>query len=219
MTRTNRPRPWHEVVRLKEELRSGELALAEFAADLYEVAQAQGRRPGLRGPGEVLRADLSHPRVARAGEGRGGAARRTERQGGAAARADLRRREDAHADHAPSSVPRPTRTAGSARRAGVPRARRHGSAGGVPGNALLRQDRCRARYRGSARPRRGKLAPCAIPGACWRSSSPARTGCARFTPTGWTGSGRRPPRSRCWPRCWRSPTGAGWRRWSWSTRS
>ena len=33
------------MVRLKEELRSGELALAEFAADLHEVTQAQGRRP------------------------------------------------------------------------------------------------------------------------------------------------------------------------------
>ena len=29
--------PWHEIVRLKPELRSGELTLAEFAADLHEV--------------------------------------------------------------------------------------------------------------------------------------------------------------------------------------
>ncbi len=40
-----RPRPWHEVVRLKDELRSGELSLAEFAADLHEVTLQQGRRP------------------------------------------------------------------------------------------------------------------------------------------------------------------------------
>ena len=45
MTKQKRSRPWHQVVRLKEELRSGELALAEFAADLHEVTQAQGRRP------------------------------------------------------------------------------------------------------------------------------------------------------------------------------
>ena len=38
-------RPWHEVVRLKDELRSGELSLAEFAADLHEVTLQQGRRP------------------------------------------------------------------------------------------------------------------------------------------------------------------------------
>ena len=42
---TTRPPPWHQVVRLKEELRSGELTLAEFAADLHEVTLAEGRRP------------------------------------------------------------------------------------------------------------------------------------------------------------------------------
>ena len=43
--RRTRLTPWHQVVRLTEELRSGELALAEFAVDLHEVTQAQGRRP------------------------------------------------------------------------------------------------------------------------------------------------------------------------------
>ena len=42
---TTRPEPWHRVVRLKEELRSGELTLAEFAADLHEVTLGQGTRP------------------------------------------------------------------------------------------------------------------------------------------------------------------------------
>ena len=40
-----RPKPWHRVFRLKEELRSGELTLAEFAADLHEVTLGEGRRP------------------------------------------------------------------------------------------------------------------------------------------------------------------------------
>ena len=40
-----RPPPWHQVVRLKEELRTGELTLAEFAADLHEVTLGEGRRP------------------------------------------------------------------------------------------------------------------------------------------------------------------------------
>ncbi len=40
-----RPRPWHEVVPLKDELRTGELSLAEFAADLHEVTLQRGRRP------------------------------------------------------------------------------------------------------------------------------------------------------------------------------
>ncbi|WP_420636577.1 hypothetical protein [Candidatus Palauibacter sp.] len=37
--------PWHQIVRLKPELRSGELTLAEFAADLHEVVTCAGRRP------------------------------------------------------------------------------------------------------------------------------------------------------------------------------
>ena len=36
--------PWHQVVRLKSELRSGALSLAEFAADLHEVVTRAGRR-------------------------------------------------------------------------------------------------------------------------------------------------------------------------------
>ncbi len=54
MTKQHRPRPWHEVVRLKEELRTGELALAEFAADLHEVAQALGRRPVYEDPAKFF---------------------------------------------------------------------------------------------------------------------------------------------------------------------
>ena len=42
---TAMPKPWHQVVRLKDELRSGELTLAEFAADLHEVTLGQGTRP------------------------------------------------------------------------------------------------------------------------------------------------------------------------------
>ncbi len=37
-------KPWHHFVRLKDELRSGELTLAEFAADLHEVTLARGKR-------------------------------------------------------------------------------------------------------------------------------------------------------------------------------
>ena len=39
------PKPWHEIVRLKPELRSGALSLAEFAADLHEVVTEAGKRP------------------------------------------------------------------------------------------------------------------------------------------------------------------------------
>ena len=54
MTRQHRPRPWHEIVHLKDELRTGELALAEFAADLHEVALAQGRRPVYEDPAKFF---------------------------------------------------------------------------------------------------------------------------------------------------------------------
>ncbi|MEZ5399163.1 MAG: DUF499 domain-containing protein [Bryobacteraceae bacterium] len=36
---------WHEVVKLREDLRSGELPLHMFAADLYEVLMQSGKRP------------------------------------------------------------------------------------------------------------------------------------------------------------------------------
>ena len=65
MTAT-RPKPWHRVFRIKEEPRSGELTLAEFAADLHEVTLGEGRRPIYEDPRALLHPDLSHPRPARA---------------------------------------------------------------------------------------------------------------------------------------------------------
>ena len=50
MTTTHQPKPWHHVVRLRDELRTGELSLAQFAADLHEVTLAQGRRPVYEDP-------------------------------------------------------------------------------------------------------------------------------------------------------------------------
>ena len=38
-------KPWHEVVKLRDDLRSGELPLHMFAADLYEVMMQHGKRP------------------------------------------------------------------------------------------------------------------------------------------------------------------------------
>ena len=54
MTRSNQPKPWREAVRLKDELRSGELALAEFTADLHEVTLGQGRRAVYEEPGKFF---------------------------------------------------------------------------------------------------------------------------------------------------------------------
>jgi len=38
-------KPWHEVVKLRDDLRSGELPMHMFAADLYEVIMQRGKRP------------------------------------------------------------------------------------------------------------------------------------------------------------------------------
>ncbi|MGC8988828.1 MAG: hypothetical protein ACP5MD_01770 [Verrucomicrobiia bacterium] len=36
-------KPWPEVVKLREDVKSGELTLAMFAADLYDVKMGQGQ--------------------------------------------------------------------------------------------------------------------------------------------------------------------------------
>ena len=43
-------RPWHEVVKLRGDLKSGELSLAIFAADLYDVVVQKGQRPVYEDP-------------------------------------------------------------------------------------------------------------------------------------------------------------------------
>ncbi len=42
--------PWHEVVKLRDDVRSGELSLAEFAADLQDVMLGAGKRPVYEDP-------------------------------------------------------------------------------------------------------------------------------------------------------------------------
>ena len=37
--------PWHQVVTLREDVRTGELSLADFAADLHDVMMQRGARP------------------------------------------------------------------------------------------------------------------------------------------------------------------------------
>ena len=47
-------KPWHEVVRLRDDLRSGELPLHMFTADLYEVLMQRGKRPIYEKPEEFF---------------------------------------------------------------------------------------------------------------------------------------------------------------------
>ena len=46
--------PWHEVVQLRDDLKSGELSLAVFAADLYDVVMQRGHRPVYEDPGQFF---------------------------------------------------------------------------------------------------------------------------------------------------------------------
>ena len=47
-------KPWHEVVELREDLKSGDLSLAIFAADLYDVVMQRGQRPVYEDPKEFF---------------------------------------------------------------------------------------------------------------------------------------------------------------------
>ena len=43
-------KPWHQVVQLRPDVRTGELSLSQFAADLYDVIMDRGAA-GLSHPG------------------------------------------------------------------------------------------------------------------------------------------------------------------------
>ena len=47
-------KPWHQVVRLRDDLKTGELSLAVFAADLYDVVMQKGHRPVYEQPAEFF---------------------------------------------------------------------------------------------------------------------------------------------------------------------
>ena len=50
--------PWHEVVQLRSDLKTGELSLSLFAADLYDVAMNKAR-PVYQEPAEFF--SLTYP--------------------------------------------------------------------------------------------------------------------------------------------------------------
>ncbi len=47
-------KPWHEVVELRDDLKTGELSLSIFAADLYDVVMQKGLRRVYEDPGEFF---------------------------------------------------------------------------------------------------------------------------------------------------------------------
>ena len=52
-------KPWHEVTALRDDLKSGELSMSMFAADLDEVILQKGRRPIYEDPQEFF--SLTYP--------------------------------------------------------------------------------------------------------------------------------------------------------------
>ena len=149
MTRP-RPKPWHEVVRLKDELRSGELSLAEFAADLHEVTLGRGKRPVYEEPDKFFA--LTYPTHALRELVRDVAARLAGRSDKAVRQLELT--YGGGKTHTLIALYHLFReSGGSAGRAGgerVSAARGSPVAGSSRSGALLRQDRCRARHRRSA---------------------------------------------------------------------
>ena len=54
--------PWHRVVKLREDVRTGELSLADFAADLHDVMMQRGMRPIYEDPARFFA--LTYPTFA-----------------------------------------------------------------------------------------------------------------------------------------------------------
>ena len=50
MAQSPRWTPWHRVVKLRDDVRTGELSLADFAADLHDVVMQKGARPVYEDP-------------------------------------------------------------------------------------------------------------------------------------------------------------------------
>ena len=54
MATASKWKPWHEVVQLRDELKTGELSLSMFAADLDEVILKKGKRPIYEDPAKFF---------------------------------------------------------------------------------------------------------------------------------------------------------------------
>ena len=54
MTTQPSRKPWHQVVQLRDDLKTGELSLAVFAADLHDVVMQKGLRPVYEDPAEFF---------------------------------------------------------------------------------------------------------------------------------------------------------------------
>ena len=100
MASTASQTPWHEVVQVRDDLKTGELSLAIFAADLYDVIMQRGQRKVYEDPAEFFA--LTYPNSESAGTGQGcrSSPRWQERQGVPKALRQLWRWQDPHSHHA-----------------------------------------------------------------------------------------------------------------------
>ena len=92
-------KPWHEVVQLRDDLKTGELSLAVFAADLYDVIMQKGPAASVRTSRRILRSHLSHLQSAGTSQRRGLAFGRQKRQSVPKALGQLRRWQNPYAHH------------------------------------------------------------------------------------------------------------------------
>ena len=180
MTKKHQPKPWHRIVRPKEELRSGELSLAEFAADLHEVTLGQGRRPvyeepekffALTYPTHALR-ELTRDVAGRLAGQSDKAVRQIELTYGGGKTHTLITLYHLFRD--PEALPDlpAVREFREHVGAGLPRA--------FVATLCFDKIDVDGASRAYARRRAGR-ARSATPGVCWRSSSRARRGCAQST--------------------------------------
>ena len=197
MTTQPSRKPWHEVVQLRDDLKSGELSLAVFAADLYDVVMQKGQRPVYEQPGEFFALTYPTYNLRELVKGRGPAPGRPERQGVPEPVGQLR------------AAARPIRSLRSGiwctTRTGCTTCRpsrnsRRTSASSRPKPGWRRCASTRSTWKRALR-RQGRMgqSECSgTRGAFWLSNWQGQMVSGPFTPTVRTPSGRRHRRNRWW---------------------
>ena len=154
--------PWHRVVKLREDVRTGELSLADFAADLHDVMMQRGARPIYEDPARFFA--LTYPTFSLRELARDIVLRLAGRNTKAVRqpRADLRRRQDPHPGGAAPSRARSGVAAEPASGGAVQVRRRRGVAAGAGRGARLRQAGRREGDGGTRAARRAALAEASL---------------------------------------------------------
>ena len=208
--------PWHRVVKLREDVRTGELSLADFAADLHDVMMQRGARPiyehpdrffALTYPTFSLR-ELARDVMLRLAGRNTKAVRQLElTYGGGKTHTLVALR---HLAHDPAALPN------------LPAVEQFRSDVGAPlppaRVAALAFDKLDVEKGMEVRGPGGELRWLKHPWSVLAFQVAGRPASGRCTPRAGTRSARRPRPSRCWSTCCRGPRPRGWRRWCSSTR-